>query len=353
MTLTASFSPLSPLPELGRRWQALEERATGSFFLGWTWMESWLSATAAKPELLAIRDGDVDVALAMIGRSKAKRLLGRTSTLWLNQAGDADIDRPFIEYNGLLSTAPGVADAVAMQALLARRDWRALRLSGLASGAALPSEGVFRRRVRTDVSPAYHVDLAAVRDVGGDYLSRLSANTRSQIRRAAKDYQSGPEILVGGPAEGEQWLDEMQALNGGRHADNAWDSPRFRKFAATLLHNGFSRGEVELLRIMSGEQTIGLLLNFIYRGRAMNYQSAFSAPLSTKGKPGLLCHAVAVERYAAMGLSRYSLLAGRDRYKQSLSTGAESLEWWTLERFSPRLEAEALVRKLLKRPASA
>ncbi|MEC7932040.1 MAG: CelD-like protein, partial [Pseudomonadota bacterium] len=43
----------------------------------------------------------------------------------------------------------------------------------------------------------------------------------------------------------------------------------------------------------------------------------------------------------------------KDRYKQSLATCEERLEWWVVERFSPRLELEALLRRLLRRPASA
>jgi CelD/BcsL family acetyltransferase involved in cellulose biosynthesis len=142
----------------------------------------------------------------------------------------------------------------------------------------------------------------------------------------------------------------MQALNAGRHADNAWDDPAFRRFAATLANQGEM---VELLRFADSGGTVGLLLNFLHEGTAMNYQSAFAAPRTAKDKPGLLCHAAAVDHYAARGFHLYSLLAGKDRYKQSLATGEEVLEWWQIDRFSPRLEAEAWLRKLLRRPASA
>jgi hypothetical protein len=355
MTLTATFSPLPPRDKLEPRWRALEARAEGGFFLGWTWMESWLSATGATPELLAVKDdAGGDAALALIGRSLDKRLLGRTPTLWLNQAGQYQADRPFIEYNGLLADRDAPADLhdVAMRAILRRNDWRALRLSGVAPDSPLLAAG-FRRRVRIDQSPAYHVDLDAVRAAKGDYLSLLSANTRSQIKRAAKDYGvAAPVITVATAEDVDGWLAEMQALNTGRHAENAWDDAMFRLFVATLLRRGLVMGDVELLRITVGDHLLGLLLNFVHRGRAMNYQSAFAAPLGPKGKPGLLCHAAAVGRYAGMGLSLYSLLAGKDRYKQSLSTGSETLEWWSLERFSPRLEAEAVLRKLLRRPVS-
>jgi hypothetical protein len=357
MTLTAVFSSLPALDILAARWRALEERGTGSVFLGWTWMQSWLSATDAKPELLAIQDEGHDVALALIGRSIHKRLLGSVPTLWLNQAGSPTLDRPFIEYNGFLTAtdAPAGVEAVAMSALLARNDWSALRLSGLQPDSGLLKPGRFRRYILYDQSPAYLIDLDAVRDVGGDYLSLLSSNTRGQIKRAAKDYGASAKaaVTLATVDQIDPWLAEMQALNIGRHLDNAWEDIGFRAFVAALLRNGMPRGEAELLRVESGDQLLGLLLNLVYRGRAMNYQSAFAAPLSAKGKPGLLTHAAAISHYADQGLAAYSLLAGKDRYKQSLSTGSETLEWWSLERFSPRLEAEAALRKLLRRPASA
>ncbi len=355
MSLSVQLTPLSALPMLEARWRALEARSDGGFFLGWTWIGSWLEATGAKPELAVISEGGGDVALALIGRSMAPRLVGRAATLWLNQAGDPQRDRAFIEYNGLIAVrhAPAGIESALMAALETRNDWRVLRLSGLPSGHPLPIQGRFRRRIRIDVSPAYHVDLDAVRAARGDYLSLLSANTRGQMKRAAKDYDGECEVTVAWGDEIAPWMAEMQALNAGRHEDNAWDDALFRRFAETIAARGHVTGEVELLRIEQGGHLLGFLLNFLHGGVAMNYQSAFAPPLNAKGKPGLLAHAAAVSRYAAAGLSRYSLLAGKDRYKQSLSTGAEELEWWALERFSPRLEAEALLRKMFRRPAGA
>ena len=355
MTLTASFSPLPELPALESRWRALEARADGSFFLGWTWMGSWLTTSGARPELLAVQQDGRDVALALVGRTMQARLLGPVATLSLNQMGEAGTDRAFIEYNGLLTAqdAPAGVAAAAMEALLRRNDWRALRLSGVEPGHPLVQPARFRRASRVDVSPAYHVDLNAVRAAGGEYLSLIGANTRGQIRRSAKDY--GPLLLSTATTEHQAtaWLEEMRALNVGRHADNAWDDAGFRAFAAALVRSGMADGSVEILRIEAGAALLGLLLNFVHGGRAMNYQSAFAAPVSAKAKPGLMCHTAAAGHYGARGLSLYSLLAGKDRYKQSLATGAETLEWWVMERFSPRLEGEYWLRRLLRRPASA
>lgn len=356
MGLVATFSKLDRAT-VASRWQALEARSdAASFFLGWTWTGAWLDSYAVAPELLAVTDAaGQDVALALMGHAMTPRLLGRVATLSLNQSGDAQADRPYVEYNGLLCARGQEAAAVeaVLAALARRRDWRALQLSGIAPGSPLLTLPA-RRRSRVDVAPVYQVDLDAVRGADGDYLGLLSSNTRSQIRRAMKEHGGPlPDVAIAGLDDIQPWLDEMAALNSGRHADNAWDDAGFRGFVATIAARGHASGAVEVLRFTDAGGVVGLLVNFVHRGVAMNYQSAFAEPRTGKDKPGLLCHAAAVGHYAQRGLARYSLLAGKDRYKQSLSTCEESLEWWTIERFAPRLEAEALLRRLLRRPVSA
>lgn len=355
MALTARFLPLPDRTDLATRWQALEARSEASFFLRWTWVSAWLENYAPPVELLAVTDSEGnDVALALMGNSQSSRLLGRVATMSLNQSGNPAADRPYVEYNGLLTEngREGEAALAALAAITRRRDWRVLRLSGIAPSSPLLDIATHRRNL-TDISPVYQVDLAAVR-TSGDYLSLLSANTRSQIRRAMKDHGGPlPSVAVATADDIDPWLAEMATLNSGRHADNAWDDAGFRTFVAMISQKGIASGAVELLRFSDEGGIVGLLVNFVQDDQAMNYQSAFAAPRTPKDKPGLLCHAAAVDLYAARGLAIYSLLAGKDRYKQSLATREDALEWWHLERFSPRLEAEALLRKLLKRPASA
>ncbi|WP_449474059.1 GNAT family N-acetyltransferase [Sphingobium chungangianum] len=356
MALSAHFSPLPDLAALAPRWRALEAASDSSFFLGWTWTSSWLESYAVRPDLLSVTDEEGrDIALALTGHAMQPRLLGRCATLSLNQSGDAAADRPYVEYNGLLAQRGLEAESVQAfhTALKRRTDWRALRLSGITPGSPLLGLRT-HRATRLDRSPVYQADLEAVRAASGDYLSLLSANTRSQIRRAIKDHNGLPTVTAASTTgEAVTWLDEMRALNEGRHEDNAWSDPAFCRFLLTLARKGIPSGEVELLRFTDDGGPVGLLVNFIHRGQALNYQSAFAAPRTAKDKPGLLCHTAAVAHYVNKGLTLYSLLAGKDRYKQSLAIREEALEWWILERFSPALEAEALLRRLLKRPASA
>jgi len=176
MHLTATFSR-PDRADRARRWQALEARSDASFFLGWTWVGAWLDTYAVAPDLLAVTDGEgADVALALVGHAMQPRLLGPVATLSLNQSGERIADRPYVEYNGLLTeTGRQVeAAAAAIAALTGRRDWRALRLSGSAPGSALLDEPA-RRRICIDVSPVYQVDLAAVRGAPSPGIERCPA----------------------------------------------------------------------------------------------------------------------------------------------------------------------------------
>ncbi|MDQ4419215.1 GNAT family N-acetyltransferase [Sphingobium sp. DEHP117] len=357
MHLSARFENITDLQMLGSRWRALENAAhPASFFLRWTWMGSWLAALQQAgiplPQLLVIGDEMRDEGMALVGAGEKRRMFGSVPALWLNEAGDTEGDRPFIEYNGILCAKDKLPFAVHAfcEAMAEREDWRMLYLSGLGFGSLLTEVPGVRRRVIRDASPAYHADLKAVREAGGDYLSLLSANTRGQIKRSLKDEPGELTIDIASDERTlDHWLDDMRTLNTGRHADNAWDSAFFRDFVSRLTRAGLADGTVELMRIASDGTTIGYLLNFVWAGRAMNYQSAFAEPGTAKSKPGLMCHATAVAHYAARDFKLYSFLAGKDRYKHSLSTGAEELNWWALERFDWRLEAEAVLRRLFRR----
>jgi CelD/BcsL family acetyltransferase involved in cellulose biosynthesis len=353
MTLTFSLSPLPPFDRLATRWQTLESEASGSVFLRWTWIGSWLEATGATPELIAIQDeiGN-DVALALLGRTADKRLFGQVETRLLNESGDPLADRVFIEHNGLLARkGHEQAAMLALAAFLAgQKGWQALRLSGMAPDDPLVAAIPARRRVLIDTMPAYGVDLSAVR-ASASYASLLSANTRQQLNRAARCHGSGQTVVSRATtsAEAETMLAAMADLNVGRHADNAWDLPVFRDFCVRLTRAGLETGSVELVAVTISDTPLGYLLNLIDGDRALNYQSAFAPPRDSKDKPGLLTHAAVVADYAARGLSVYSLLAGRDRYKQSLGTIEETLNWWRLERSSLAQEAEYWARRLLRR----
>jgi CelD/BcsL family acetyltransferase involved in cellulose biosynthesis len=121
-------------------------------------------------------------------------------------------------------------------------------------------------------------------------------------------------------------------------------SADFLRFHRTLLARTLPRGEVDLLRMSAGGQTFGYLYNFRFHGRVLTYQSGFDyAAAGPHEKPGMTCHHLAIEACAAEGVDCYDFLAGADRYKTSLATGAVPLHWLEI---SPRWSVEGVLNGL-------
>ncbi len=327
----------APAPALlAETWQALEARSDGSFFQGWSWTGCTYAARFPDPVLLRAEESGRVLALGLFNRRP--RRLAR-SCLHLGESGDAARDAVFIEHNGFLidRAAPaGLAAACLRAALtlaLPNGGTRRLVLSGIGDDLFAAARS-FAPRV-TDTRPAPFVDLAALRARGGPYLDRLSANTRYQLRRSARAYAARGPLAVqraASLAEALDFLDRLARLHQrtwqARGKPGAFANPAFREFHAALIARGLPRGEVDLLRIAAGGDAIGYLYNFRYRDRIAAYQSGFDYEAAgAHAKPGLTCHHLAIEHYAATGAVAYDFLAGGDRYKASLADAAATLHW--------------------------
>jgi CelD/BcsL family acetyltransferase involved in cellulose biosynthesis len=174
---------------------------------------------------------------------------------------------------------------------------------------------------------------------GRAFLESLSANTRYQIRRSEWSFveTSGPLRVsrAASVAEGLAFLDALAGLHQAtwvrRGKPGAFANEAFMRHHRELVSRGLPRGEVDLLRLDAGVQVVGYLYNFVYRGRVSCYQSGFDyAAAGPHQKPGLTCHAAAIERYRAEGAVAYDFLAGEARYKSSLSNARAMLHWLEL-----------------------
>ena len=332
--LTLAAAPAPPL--LAETWQALEARAGGSFFQGWSWTGCDYATRFPDPVLLRAEESGRVLALGLFNRRP--RRLARSS-LHLGESGDAALDAVFIEHNGFLidRAAPaGLAAACLRAALtlaLPEGGTRRLVLSGIDDDLFAVARP-FAPHV-TAVRPAPFVDLAGLRTRGVPYLDRLSANTRYQLRRSARAYAARGPLAVqraASLAEALDFLDRLARLHQrtwqARGKPGAFANPAFREFHAALIARGLPRGEVDLLRIAAGGDAIGYLYNFRYRDRIAAYQSGFDYEAAgAHAKPGLTCHHLAIEHYAATGAVAYDFLAGGDRYKASLADAAATLHW--------------------------
>jgi CelD/BcsL family acetyltransferase involved in cellulose biosynthesis len=336
-----TVSAVQDLNTLETKWRDLEARSNASFFQSWTWTGCMAEQRFANPELVEVRESGRTVALALFNR------VGRT--LYLGESGDAALDDVFIEFNGVLTEA-GRETELTLACLQSARDargkgfphWRRhLVLSGIGADTLVASEQigpVLRMRDRL----AHFVDLSACAD---DFLRRRSANTRQQLRRSDRDYARSGDITIERAeslAQGLEFLDRLAALHQAswqaRGQPGAFANPAFTRFHRTLIARGLGRGEIDLLRIAAGPQTVGYLYNFRYRGQSLAYQSGFDqASAGRHRKPGLTCHHKAIQFAAGWGATRYDFLAGDDRYKRSLADRTESLHWIEVATpYSPR-----------------
>lgn len=345
MTTEVEIVPFPGFAALEVEWRTLERRAAApAIFQCWSWVGCLAEERFDDPVLLRARSGDRLTGLALFNR-RGERLL-------LTESGDAARDAPFIEHNAPLVAADAEAGT---EAALLRAAWRVpgarrIVLGGVAPGAVGTAGG---RVLRSQTRGAPFVDLAAIRAGRGTYLATRSANTRQQIGRSLRRYGDAMLARAETAAQAQAWLDELIVLHAAtwqrRGKPGAFADPFMRRFHAALVTRALADGQLDLLRITSYDEVIGLLYNFRAGGRIFAYQSGLShRPDAPQLKPGLTCHTLAIEAALASGAEVYDFLGGDDRYKQSLATSSVELRWVELVRPSSLLGMAAALYNMAR-----
>ncbi|HTL32163.1 MAG TPA: GNAT family N-acetyltransferase [Kofleriaceae bacterium] len=343
-------------PRTEKIWRALEAVAQPSYFLSWAWIENWLAALPAdeQPSLAVVCDGGEPAAAFFLASRRVRRnLLMTKNALFFNASPEhADLS---IEHNGMLAV-PGARRSLSGILELLPDGWDELYLPCLDRYAfddlGAPSSPLatrYRVQIEREANAPF-VDLEAVRHIEGGYEALLPANTRTQLRRT-RGLLGDIELEVArDEAQALHIYDEMLRLPekrsllrgafGGR-------DPAFENFHRNLIVKRFAHGEIQLLRVSTGNSTLGCLYNLVSRGRVTFYQcglQTFDDPLL---KTGYLCHAAAIEYNAASGHSTYDLVGGRARQKDCLATGSTRLVWLRVQRPNNTLATiEEGVRKM-------
>jgi len=327
------ITPVRDWAALGATWRELEARAAQlSFFQSWSWVGCLAEERFTNPVLLRASDGGTLLGLALFNRHRGR--------LHLTQSGDVMRDAAFIEHNAPLTSGGPEVTAALLQAAADQRG--GLVLDGVPPDVLALAPGI-AWRYQERLAP--WLDLAAVRARGGDHLAMLSANTRYQIGRSVRQFESAGRLVVHRAeslAEAESMLGEMIVLHErvwqARGKPGAFAHPFMRRFHAALLAEAVPRGEVDLLRVQAGPRNLGILYNFRLRQRISAYQSGFNhSHDAAHGKPGLCCHVMAIKRGLAQGDMVYDFLGGADRYKRSLAGQTAPLLWAEMvPRWSPR-----------------
>ncbi|AMO07692.1 MULTISPECIES: GNAT family N-acetyltransferase [Mycobacteriaceae] len=335
-----SVEPIDTLDGLEREWRRLEVEAAPSFFLSWQWIGTLLEMVppSAMPRVLRGTADGRTVALAVLGDAQIRRHHIVRARRWvLNATGDPRLDCIFPEHNGLLAD-PDVGWEGLIEAFCATTGVDEISFPGIATPppAALVEERGLLREERPESS--FAVDLGTLSASGGDITAILSPNARSQLRRALRKLDP---VTIEAASDEQQALDFFRMLKElhipwweQRGLPHAFVHPFFERFHERLIERGFAEGAVELLRVQSGDRTLGVLYNFRRGNRIYAYQSGFVHPRAHE-RPGVIAHALAIKKAWQDGAEIYDFMAGENRLKRSFGNRTETLSWTVVQK--PRL----------------
>lgn len=346
-------------------WKRIFGESGASFFLSDDWVDTWLNVFGAElhPEILIFHSNDEPVGACVLVHRLCWLKCIPLRRVYLNCAGENESDGTAIEYNRLMCL-PGHEQGVSssLHQYLQQKSWDELILSGIErqAGAQQLQDEAFR--VQTDERSCLYIDLAALRNKDVTYESTLSANARQQIRRSIRLYEesAGPVSLQQAATQGEAFcfFNELIALHQkswqAKGEAGAFSSAKFRKFHERLIERTFCENRVHLLRVVAGDQVIGVLYNFYYGGRVYFYQSGFMYQDDKRMKPGLVTHYFAINHYRALpDALEYDLLAGDSQYKRSLANSQRMLEWVVVQKPTLRMNLVEALRGLRNKFARA
>ncbi len=350
-SLREDWSRLVLVPELG------------SAFTSVPWVDIWMDVYGEqlRPTGVRWRTGDGStVACALLPTESVK--LGRFSVrrMYLNASGT---DGAFCEHNDILAD-PSHRAAVLQDLVRIVLD----------SGIDELSLAGFRERAADDIkalwpgepwsgfmSEAPFVALDSIREDGVEYLSRLSRNTRSQVRRSLRRYTEryGDAHIERAASEAQaiEWFNEMVELHQahwqsrGEPGAFSDDARQFHQRLISHCYQAPAQGlNTAMFRVQFGTTTVGLLYFLEFSGRTNFYQSGLLYDDDVKLKPGLVAHTLAVQHYVeSTEFAEYDFLGGDPhtaRYKQSLSTDKRLLAWQELPVPSFRVNSIGKMRRL-------
>jgi CelD/BcsL family acetyltransferase involved in cellulose biosynthesis len=356
MDITVSDS--IELPDLAASWTELETRGDAGFFLSWRWIGSWLSATGARPLLVRAADGNTILGLGVLISSRRRRFFLSVNQLRLHETGLAEQDAVMIEHNNFLVARSAPAGLVAdmLKALQAADpSWDEIVLGGVSAGTIASAQAAGLTVVTDRTSPDFGVTLPDPA-FSGSWEETLSSNQRAQLRQSrAFAERMGPLVLkcADSPSQALEFFEKMIVLHTaywqGRGKPGAFATPFSRAFHREIIASQTGPGAAELLELSAGEQVLGYLYNFQYGERVYSYQSGFSYSDDNRHRPGLLAHALAIERARQRGMRVYDFLAGEAPYKARLGQPLGQMVWCRGQRNRPLLRGERAARALYRK----
>lgn len=350
-TRIVRVNPFIELAKVKAIWLKLSEQCQPSFFNSWGWVDTWLACLpkTTSIEFIVHFENNIPICCYFLGiKSTVENKVFFKKRVYLNSTGYEEFDNLTIEYNAPLIANYAKLDEIKLFSELKDIEEFHLPISTLVYNSM--NNKIFSR---IESLPSYWIDLNKVRENDNDYISLISKNKRSQIKRSIKEYQLGGEIKIkvaGSKEEALQMLDELAELHQKewtqRGKPGAFLNQFFCEFHHKLIQDRFEQGEIQLLKIFNNEAVIGYLYNFIYNDEVLFYQCGFNYKEGNIYRPGIVSHYFAILFNCQLNNKKYNFLVGKSQYKKSLSTDFDTLNSIVLCRKNLKSHFEYLLRKI-------
>lgn len=358
--MRATFAHAPDARTLLEEWSRLYALSDARFFLSPAWIETWIDGVPEGVDLGCVRVYD-DLrgvyGLGIVGvaprRSFAAPQEGR-----LHETGVELHDRVYLEYNDILvarDAPPGTREAAITTIIESLPGVDDFVFRNALPDLVLAVDEIAEKRKFTVRSlllqPTFQIDLHPP----GKHavMDGFSSSLRAKIRRAIRRYEErGPVQILRAQTDAERTIawTELMRLHAEtwsrRGLNGAFHDASFSGFHGRMIEK--CADAVDLVRLVVGEDTIGVLYNFMAGDRAYNYQSGFRYETDNQLVPGFVCHALAAERYRQDGFLVYDMMGGEAEYKRRLGEEGDLLETIVMTRPSARTIARAAAKAVRK-----
>lgn len=337
-------------------WFAIESEGSLPFFLSWAWISCWLKTYTPIVIATVAKVNDEPVAVGLFTDSIQKRRGFITAQQFrLNQIGDKIKDQIWIEYNDFICLEGHREQAIGacLKALDHNCSWDEIVLSNMNLERANKITKLIAHSTQDSQRPCYAVDLKSIRQSNSNYLKSLTANTRYQIRRSKRLYEKKYGAIKMTSADNMEQALEFFHQAGPFHilrwSDSGYQNEQFVKFHENLIRSSFDDGQVKLLKIRAGNETIAIMYYHLINNSVYFYLHGLLYEPNSKLKPGLVAHTIATEFFLSQGVDKYDFMGGYSQYKEQLADLSDYLVTVTIQRPRSRFKIERLARNIKKR----
>jgi len=354
-TYCVDINDAPDLDELKANWINLEIKNNDlSFFHSWQWLEAWLDTYHPDILLVSAKHEGETVALGLFGRSQETRHHIITSNqARLFQTGNQHEDQIWTEFNDFLCHPEHLEEATnaCLHALLSHEPGcDEIVISMIKESRARSLLDSFPCTNINLSTPSFNTNLKPLSAINRHYLDSLSRNTRYQINRSSKKYESlfGPlELTFAEDIEQTfQYWEKAGKLHAQRWHDSGFRNPEFVRFHKKFIMKNFSAGMIDMAKITAGTHLLAIIYNIKYKNNVYYYLQGLQYEEDGKLKPGLTAHSLLIEHYLQQGMNAYNFMGGYSQYKKQLSQAVENLLIITIQKPLLKFRAENFARSL-------